>query len=288
MRRRTLLLAAVLLAGCAATRQMYSGPRRAPAEVGILRSGVVSQGLSSNAFYIRSVDDQAALAFTDAWRGYPELELLPGPHTIAVGLKGTGVFTDTYSLVDCVISLDVAAGHTYVVEGNLRQTNWHAWTRDVATNQITHCSFPGLPRADGTDAAGWTPPCPYGQERVVAIPDIAALTFENFAAVRLAGLAPESGAPDGNHDPFSILGQCVRVQGQRGTTRRNSLDPGARAGSYVYLGDNSFLNLLLIEGGYAAVDRDASHRYLAEFEAAERAARAHGRGRWASPAAAAP
>jgi micrococcal nuclease len=73
-------------------------------------------------------------------------------------------------------------------------------------------------------------------------------------------------------------GRTVRLEYER--ERR---DRYGRTLAYVYLEDGTFLNLEIVRRGYGFAYTRHPFRYLDEFRAAERAARAAGAGLWAEP-----
>jgi len=73
-----------------------------------------------------------------------------------------------------------------------------------------------------------------------------------------------------------VVGREVRVVFERGERR----DRYGRTLGYVYLGDGAFLNLELLEQGYARVYRAMPRRFKVQFFGAERDARDHRRGLW--------
>ncbi len=80
-----------------------------------------------------------------------------------------------------------------------------------------------------------------------------------------------------------VVGRWVRLVFEPG----DRIDRYGRTLAYVYLGDGAFLNLELLEQGYARVYRAMPRRFHATFVGAERDAREHRRGLWGPACAAA-
>ncbi|MFQ5613409.1 MAG: thermonuclease family protein [Anaerolineae bacterium] len=101
-------------------------------------------------------------------------------------------------------------------------------------------------------------------------------------AVRLLGIEPLPNTPD---EPWGVVAYETQRQqlighGVRLERDETDRDPDGKLPRYIFLGDD-FINLTLVEQGLARANvTRPDNRFAAQFEAAEAAARAAGRGLW--------
>jgi micrococcal nuclease len=123
--------------------------------------------------------------------------------------------------------------------------------------------------------------------RVVRVVDGDTVVLESLGTVRLIGVdTPETVDPRKPVEAFGkeasafllalLKGQAVRVEYDQART-----DKYGRTLAYLYLADGTFVNRKIVEAGFGYAYTEFPFKYLDEFRAAERGARAQKRGLWA-------
>ena len=123
-------------------------------------------------------------------------------------------------------------------------------------------------------------------EQVVRVVDGDTLVLRNIGTVRLIGIdTPETVDPRVPVQAFgkeatAFLRQMVDGQAVRLEYDTQRLDKYGRTLAYLYLPDDSFVNLEMVRQGYAHAYLTYPFRHMEEFRRAERQAREAGRGLW--------
>lgn len=110
---------AVSTSGCG-TMQSYEGPKRAPDEIAVIKSNIY-QSFTTTA-YVGEIDG------TDLSSVQDKAEVLPGEHAVKIyvtrGLGGQQYISSK------TLKLKAQAGHTYRVNGTIRDGDAYAWITD--------------------------------------------------------------------------------------------------------------------------------------------------------------
>ena len=125
--------------------------------------------------------------------------------------------------------------------------------------------------------------------QVVRVVDGDTLVLRNVGTVRLIGIdTPETVDPRKPVQAFGMeatafLRQFVQGQPVRVEYDTQRFDKYGRTLAYLYLPDDSFVNLEMVRQGYAHAYLNYPFRHMEEFRGAEREAREAGRGLWGQP-----
>lgn len=132
----------------------------------------------------------------------------------------------------------------------------------------------------GTPKEGW--------RRVIMVPDTESIMVFGGEMVRYLGIRKLEGyqvptAIGRAGEAVGFLRQFVDGQVVRLEYDGEARDPDGRAWAYVFLQDGRMVNALLVERGYARADPERTDlKYAPLFQQLEAAARAGGRGFWAT------
>jgi hypothetical protein len=135
MRRISLFLSVLVLAGCAAApvTQMYPGPTLASSQHVIVRVEQRGRAFASERVDIQQVDDKATLAMAEgifsSSSGAEAVYLLPGKHTLRLRYRGPGAAVTTN------LWLIGEAGGSYLVKAGQTGDGLKVWIEDEKTGK---------------------------------------------------------------------------------------------------------------------------------------------------------
>jgi len=123
------LLSVSFLAGCGTHMKAYPGATLPKNEIAMVFVDLP--------MYPRSVDGRS---YPFAVCGHMRIDLLPGPHGIAFGYRGSYYANIAYSVDDARVDFVAKASHLYLAKSSTdipifsKRGTWRAWIEDVTTD----------------------------------------------------------------------------------------------------------------------------------------------------------
>lgn len=136
MRRISLFLSVIALAGCAApVAQLYEGPTLAASQQVVLRVDQRGRTFAGERVDIQQVDDKSTLSFGEgilsSSSGAQAVYLLPGKHTVRLRYRGHG------AAVTANLWFVGEAGNSYLIKAGQTGDGLKVWIEDEKTGKPT-------------------------------------------------------------------------------------------------------------------------------------------------------